>query len=132
MPGRFPYVHVRHSIWNAARPKPIATAFPSKAGNSATSAERPTASEDDPEAKAATVLAALLPDNPALTKERAKERLEKDHSIILGVRALQRVLEKVRGKGKSGRPKGSKNKKSQHRVTKSRHPHQLNRDTRTD
>jgi hypothetical protein len=90
------------------------------------------ASEDDPEVKAAAKLPDLLRSDRSMSKETVAQRLKDEHHIVLGVRALQRVLLAVRGKGKPGRRKGSKNKKSQHRVTKSRHPHQLNRDTRTD
>jgi uracil-DNA glycosylase len=90
------------------------------------------ASEDDPEAKAAAKLPDLLQSDRSMSKETVAQLLKDKHGIVLGVRALQRVLLAVRGKGKPGRRKGSKNKKSQHRVTKSRHPHQLNRDTRTD
>lgn len=77
------------------------------------------ASEDDPEAKAATMLAGLLLSDPDMSKETAEQRLKEEHGIVLGVRAFQRVLLEVRGKGKPGRKKGSKNKKSQHRVIKS-------------
>jgi hypothetical protein len=94
MRGRFPYVHVRRSIWNA-RPKPTATAVPSKACDPTTSAANPIA--NDPEAAAIALLVRLSPDDlDALSKKNIKE------FFALGTRATERVLTKAReDRGKS-------------------------------